>query len=392
MQRYAILDVLENEESKAFIVKHLEEDVDQLALKYTGESNIDYLSCFALIKLYAKCKKKLPTFAKRTLALTDRAFQQSTSERVARFKSEIMEGKLLIDLTGGLGVDDLYLQKSFERVVSYDVDEELNAMVNFNHRALNIDRIERRQGYAEDQSLEGADWVYIDPDRRVKHSKAIGIDQMVPDLNRIIPKAMKIGARVAVKLSPLFEIKEIWRIWPQAYSVYVISEAGDVKEILVLLDAKGGSKTVHAVNVGSKPYHYFSVIDEDRPNIHGEMEVSRFIYLPSSALVKSGLDRNVISEISARQLPGFSIFHGAEPVDINGLRCMEVLFQIEPSLKKIKRELKGLGIERISVSLKGSKESPLSVIKSLGLKEGGDHLLVIIQKPYKMAILCKSLS
>src|SRR6478609_3909789 len=58
------------------------------------------------ISLYPKLKDKIPSFSAVYALCTPRSFEQSSSERIALFKSGLLQGERLLDLCGGLGVDD----------------------------------------------------------------------------------------------------------------------------------------------------------------------------------------------------------------------------------------------------------------------------------------------
>ncbi|MEN8788466.1 MAG: class I SAM-dependent methyltransferase, partial [Flavobacteriaceae bacterium] len=64
------------------------------------------------------CLRKLPLWhtSKGIYYPPKRALEQSSSELTARYKSKLVSGKSLIDLTGGFGVDSFFLSQQTDHL------------------------------------------------------------------------------------------------------------------------------------------------------------------------------------------------------------------------------------------------------------------------------------
>ena len=63
--------------------------------------------------------------------------EQCSSELTAEYKSSLVKGKTLIDLTGGMGVDTAFLSDNFEKTFYVEMQEELCEIAKHNFKVLN---------------------------------------------------------------------------------------------------------------------------------------------------------------------------------------------------------------------------------------------------------------
>ena len=133
-------------------------DIQSFLKEYYGSTSIQLKKKFpdtykllaAQLTLYQKAKDKLPMFISKFCYLTSKSYEQSSSEALANFKASLYSGETLIDLTGGLGIDDIAFSKTFKKVISIDIDEELDMLTKINLKKLGISNIERITAKAED--------------------------------------------------------------------------------------------------------------------------------------------------------------------------------------------------------------------------------------------------
>ncbi|MBP5629270.1 MAG: hypothetical protein J6X27_05445, partial [Bacteroidaceae bacterium] len=112
--------------NEEYIDKHSNDDVRKLALSHIPDG-VDALWCMQQIEGRQLAKKKLPLWTQtRGLWFPPKlAMEQCSSEPAAQYKRTIAERLLpdkdqrtmLIDLTGGFGVDFSFLAPIFERAV-----------------------------------------------------------------------------------------------------------------------------------------------------------------------------------------------------------------------------------------------------------------------------------
>lgn len=137
-----ISEILKPEIQK-FINANLNSDVAKLAFKKNPFPEIDFTVILNQITAKSKSENKLPTWfqTKNIIYPSKISVEQTSSEKTALYKSEIISGESLIDLTGGFGVDDFYFAKKFKNVVHCEMNYELSDIVNHNFQQLKAENI-----------------------------------------------------------------------------------------------------------------------------------------------------------------------------------------------------------------------------------------------------------
>jgi hypothetical protein len=160
-----------NPEIQKYINSQIGVDVAKLALQKNPFPEISWISILNQINAKSKAKNKLPTYfsTENIIYPSKISVEQTSSEKTALYKSEIVNGETLIDLTGGFGVDCLYFSKRINKVIHCEIDGELSDIVNHNFKQIGIDNVKCFAGDSYeilnnyDQKI---DWIYIDPSRR----------------------------------------------------------------------------------------------------------------------------------------------------------------------------------------------------------------------------------
>jgi len=173
-------------------------DLQSFLKDYAGASSLNLKKAFpdnykllaAQLALYPKANTKMPKFTSNYCYLTSKSYEQSSSEALAQYKASLFEGETLLDLSGGLGIDDIAFSTKFKRVVSIDSDSELNLIADVNFCKLGIQNIERITANAEDyiNNVISADLVYIDADRRAVQSgkKSVTLHNSSPNILQML--------------------------------------------------------------------------------------------------------------------------------------------------------------------------------------------------------------
>lgn len=388
-----IIEVLENSESKEFIVRHLNDDIAALSLQYAGKVDFNITVCLQLIKLYKKANKKLPTFTSNFLALTQRSYEQSTSEKVAKYKSTFIQGNKLIDLTAGLGVDSLYISENFNEVVALESNDQLHQIALYNLDKLRNEKIRRQLGVAEEAFLYGFDWIYIDPDRR-NDSRHIKLDLLKPNVLEIIKKLKITSVKCYIKLSPLFDIDEAIRVFPSLYKVHLIAEKGEVKELGVELHIKSREYEVEvSLQDVEKPFSFNFIQNANAEiSVTDGFSLGAFVLLPNALLVKSKSTRHYLADCDILKHRDFEIYQSDYSIEKKGIRCFEIISVSSLAPKKIKKELSKNGIDQINIIIKGLPIETSVWHKKLATRDGGNYYLFLLKGKEKQAVLAKLIS
>lgn len=318
------------------------------------------------VKYLARAERKLPTYAAVQCILPPRAFEQASSEATAAHKA--IEGDTVLDLTCGLGVDSLYLSRRFRRVVALERDPLLARITSENFSRMGVANIEVVNTSAEEYlRQEGLhfDWIYADPDRRsAEGRKLVLLEACSPDIVALKPKIDRITARLCLKNSPLFDVDEALRLFPDS-RVEVLSLGDECKEMLIYADGTGPLVTATALGIGSFAAAPGAVPPETPPF---DPERFRWLVIPDVALRKARLTRlHLAGKADCWSDNGFG-FAAAEPHGVIGR--VSPIESIEPyDPKRLKRGLKGRGVEILK------RDFPLppdELMRRLGAHPGAD--------------------
>ena len=318
------------------------------------------------VKYLARAERKLPTYAAVQCILPPRAFEQASSEATAAHKA--IEGDTVLDLTCGLGVDSLYLSRRFRRVVALERDPLLARITSENFSRMGVANIEVVNTSAEEYlRQEGLhfDWIYADPDRRsAEGRKLVLLEACSPDIVALKPKIDRITARLCLKNSPLFDVDEALRLFPDS-RVEVLSLGDECKEMLIYADGTGPLVTATALGIGSFAARPGTAAPE-APAF--DPARARWLVIPDVALRKARLTRlHLAGKADCWSDNGFG-FAAAEPHGVIGR--VSPIESIEPyDPKRLKRGLKGRGVEILK------RDFPLppdELMRRLGAHPGAD--------------------
>lgn len=323
------------------------------------------------VKYLARAESKLPSYAAAQCILPPRAFEQASSEQCAAHKS--LEGETVLDLTCGLGVDTFYLSRHFKQVVTLERDPVLARIAAGNFGRLGAHNIEVVCAPAEEYLAQAGlrfDWIYADPDRRsAEGRKLVRLEECSPDIPALMPLLMRASGRLCIKNSPLFDVDEALRLFPES-RVEVVSLAGECKEVVIYADGTGPRVTATALGTGSFTAHPEQAIHLSAP---GAFEPARYGWLvvPDVALQKARLARlHLRGQADIWSENGYG-FAAEKPQGILG-RSFAVE-RIEPyDPKQLKKALKGCGAELLK------RDFPLDaaeLARRLGTHPGSDRRL-----------------
>ena len=145
---------------------------------------------------------------------------------------------LVVDLTGGLGVDSWAFSQVAERVVYFERDAALCAAAQRNFARLGADNIEVRcETVTSETDLPEADLIYADPARRnAAGRKVFLLEDCTPDILTLLPLLLEKAPAVLLKLSPMADLTMLTqRLGAPLREIHVVELDGEVKELLCLL-------------------------------------------------------------------------------------------------------------------------------------------------------------
>ena len=150
-----------------FIHEKLSSDIMSVLLTKPIFEGIDQKELAEQIEAKKKCKGKLPTwFNTPNIYYPNKLnIEQTSSELTAQYKAQIVNGKSLVDLTGGLGVDSYFFSKKMGSVLHCEIDPELSEIAHHNFEVLGQENIECFPVDGIDflkRSPSNFDWIFVD--------------------------------------------------------------------------------------------------------------------------------------------------------------------------------------------------------------------------------------
>ncbi|NTU50391.1 MAG: hypothetical protein HGA87_05870, partial [Desulfobulbaceae bacterium] len=114
---------------QALLALHRSDDPAAFAMQFHGRRDLPVRAMAEQLACRQKAVKKLPALSQHNMLYTPLALEQSSGERTAAYKALLLSGKRVIDLSGGLGVDAMFLARVFQEVVYCERDPLLCAVV-----------------------------------------------------------------------------------------------------------------------------------------------------------------------------------------------------------------------------------------------------------------------
>lgn len=400
MQSKQIIETLKSSANLKFLGANLGENPEQLALNKSLAKVYPLQAISQILHLYNKANRKLPYWVENFCALSPKAYEQSSSESTAKFKASLFSGENMLNLTGGLGVDDVFMAQSFNEVTSVEMDSDIHEMAEFNMGKMGVENMNRVLGSAEDfinglDTDKRFDLVYIDPDRRPGSSgRAFLLSETVPNVLEMKEQLLRIAPKVLIKASPMLDITLAIRELENVNRVLVVSLDGEVKELLIELQEKSDTEvTIEAVDLATSvdDIKRFSGEPNQLNQKHWSPD-SKYFFAFSPALIKAELCSSYALEKSIAQ-PYFHSAYGfgnSMPEDFMG-RCFEIGRTIPFSKKTLNQYLKDTGIEKTNLASRNFPLKPAEIKQKFGLNDGGEDYLFFFRdgKQHKWCVHAK---
>ena len=285
--------MLTSEEIK-FIKAHQHEDVNVLRLKFSTKKELNYPLLINQIESIKKAEKKLPELCSKINFILPPAsnLAQASSEITAKYKASIVKGKKGLDLTGGAGIDAIYMSESFKEYIYVEPNEDLFNLASKNLKLLNLN-IHCELNYAENyikKNQNKFDVIYIDPSRRKNTKKTVFLEDYTPNIVDLQNDLFKLTDIIIVKTSPLLDVKNAISKLKNVNEVHIISVKNEVKEVLYILKSTKKEvieyKTIHFNSEKTMEEWYFTSTDLKKEATFSLPKM--YIYEPNASIMKSG--------------------------------------------------------------------------------------------------------
>ncbi|PCJ92283.1 MAG: SAM-dependent methyltransferase [Flavobacteriaceae bacterium] len=377
-----------------YIKNNLNTDIVSVLLKRSPFEGISSKELAQQIEAKKKCENKLVTWYSNPQIYYPNKLniEQTSSQVTAKYKSQLVDGKSLLDITGGFGVDSYFFAQKIETVYHCEIDKNLSEIAAYNFRILDVKNVTTIAQNGVDflkNSKHNFDWVFIDPSRRSEaKGKVFFLTDCLPNVPEHLDEIFKKTNKVCIKTSPLLDfsigIKELQFV----KEIHVIAVSNEVKELLWVLEKNySGETSIKTINLKKSKNEYFNFrLDKEKATISNYAQPSIFLYEPNAAILKSGAFKIIGNYFGLKKLHEHThLYTSSELVDFPG-RSFKII-QLIPFHKKTIRKL---GIAKANITIRNFPESVAEIRKRFDIKEGGEVYLFFTKNNdgEKMLIRC----
>ncbi len=344
------IDRLKDNEVQQWIEENMHENIHDIAFKKSPFKDISMRDLLQQIQGRNIIKKKIPTLNQKGILFPPKLnLEQTSSEATALHKASIVEGKSLVDITGGLGIDCIAFANKFEEVTHIEQNKELQAMAASNFQSLGLENITSIAANGIDylkQTNKVWDVLYLDPSRRDDaKNRVFLLEEMTPNLLEHLSLITTKAQQILIKLSPLIDISYLLQILHNISEIQVVALKNEVKEILVNIKKSNSSNTkITAVNLESDQTHFEFQIDEI-DNVTSPLgKIGKYLYEPNAAIQKSGGNEILGMDFNMKKLHQNTQLFTSDELHKN---YPGRIFELAEKIKNPKKELRNQSIMAI---------------------------------------------
>ena len=378
-----MIDLLAQPAIQQFIRDHEHHDPFQLVLQAKKYPDIPVKAVAGQIRAQQKAKTKLPHWYRKEgiVFASLLSLEQCSSEATARFKSKIMRGKHLVDLTGGAGVDTYFLSQSFDKVDYLEKNRELAEVTRHNFQVLGADNISVHINEAA-HFLAGlhqpVDCIYLDPARRDQHAqKVFRLKDCTPDVVALLDVLFNKTQKVWIKTSPMLDIDAALQELKQVAQVYILAVNNECKEVLYMLDKEANLQpeitTVNLQHEEEQTFKFYKS-EESKAEVTYAQPL-QYIYEPNVSILKAGAFKSVGQNFQLHKLHLHTHLYTSDQLIPHFPGRIFNCEAVVPYNKKAVQLL--LPEKKANITTRNFPDAVQKARKKLGLAEGGNHYLFL---------------
>jgi len=364
---------------QAFITKNLHINIAKLLFQKSPFNDVSAKELAEQIEAKLKAKNKLPTwFSLEHIYYANKLnISQTSSEVTAAYKSEIVNGDSLVDITAGFGVDTLAFSKIIKKVYHVEKNQLLSSIAKSNFEKMKLTNVAFVNTDGIDflkQSTKSFDWIYVDPSRRTDtKEKVYFLSDCEPDVTVNIDLLFSKSENILIKTGPLLDLTIGTRQIKHIKEIHIVALDNDVKEVLwVLKDGFNDEPIIKTANIKKDTKEVFEFKQsEEKAAIPIISEPQKYLYEPNAALLKSGAFKLICSRLGVSKLHTHSHLYTSKTQKKFPGRSFEIK-SITPYNKK---EIQRLGLVKANITTRNFLDSVATIRKKLKLKDGGTDYL-----------------
>lgn len=378
--------------TRQFIEEHLNDDVRELALKYSN-AKVDMALALRQIEARQLLRKKVPSWSDNPDLLfpPHLSVEQCSSEATAQYKASLLKGDSFVDLTGGLGVDCYYISQGFKKSDYVEMNPELCRIADHNYKVLGSEIcVHNTTTDAYLSQEKSIDFIYLDPARRDQHGrKTVSIADCTPNVIEFQDLMLQQAKKVMVKLSPMLDISKALKELRHVSEVHVVAVANECKELLFILEQGFEDEPeITCVNLQtSQP-----VVKYRQSELHFvplALSVLSYLYEPNAALMKAGCFSLLSQRYDIQQLHPNSHLYTSQQLVQNFPGRIFTVESWAPYNKKVKQTLLA-DVEKASIATRNFPLSVAELRKSLKIADGDETYLFATTLANEQKVIIKT--
>jgi len=378
-----------------FINQNISANITQLALQKNPFPETNWTLVLQQIAAKQKAETKLPSwFQTPNIYYPSKvSVEQTSSEKTARYKSDLITGKSLLDLSGGFGVDDYYFAKRFQNVTHCEIDNDLSKIVQHNFEQLGVSNIECISGNSEvilENLNTSFDWLYVDPSRRNEtKGKVFMLKDCLPNVPEQLDFYFRFSSNIMIKTAPILDITAGLSELQNVKAIHIVALENEVKELLWMIEKDwSGNPKITAVNLTKDKTATFT-FEWNSVAIAEYSEPKTYLYEPNAAIMKSGGFDWISAQYKLKKLHPHSHLYTSE-------RLMEFpgrVFTIDQVIPYNKTEMKLLANQKANITVRNFPDTVENIRKKWKINDGGNcySFFTTDVNNHKIVLLCSKL-
>ncbi len=386
--------MLKVEEIK-FIEEHLLEDVATLAFQKNKFPKLDLPKLLFQLQTRQKLKGKLPTWTSNSSVFfpPQLSLEQSSSEKTALFKAELINGKI-IDLTGGMGLDTwAFAQKDSNEITYVEINESLKEITQYNHHILGLDKIKHVHADGMDyifSTKNTYNWIYLDPARRDNGGKKVFLlRDCTPDATQILSRINK-KTGLLLKVSPMLDIDLCIKELDGVDEVHIVTIQNEIKELLLKKTEKSTLDPmifIWDLHSNKKLIFQLKKSKEKESSIPLSPPLN-YLYEPHAGILKAGFFKSIASEGIMKISNNTHLYTSSNYIPQFPGKSFEIIGKGKLDKKWIESMISG---NQLSISCRNFPLKPEEIRKKIKFKDGGDKTLFAFRNQLQQSeiVICQ---
>ncbi|PKP25549.1 MAG: SAM-dependent methyltransferase [Bacteroidetes bacterium HGW-Bacteroidetes-2] len=358
-----------------FITKHLKSEKVKLLLKGSPFEDINIQELVEQMETKKKAEHKLPTWfqTKNIYYPSKISMEQTSSEITAAYKSKLVSGKTIADLTGGFGVDSYYFSKKINQVYHFEIDKKLSEIASHNFKALHTNIICENKNGIEAIKNKYFDVIYLDPSRRnASKGKVFYLKDCEPNLVEKLNYLLERTDKLVIKTSPMLDLSVGFKELKKVNEIHIVSVNNEVKELLWIIEKNKETECViKTINIKNTILEKFTINNKYIPTVTIALP-KKYLYEPNAAIMKSGAFDAVSASFKVDKLENNSHLYTSDVlIDFPGRK-----FLIEKVTPYSKKEMKKtIANSKANITIRNFPESVEALRKKWNIVDGGNNYL-----------------